>query len=121
MKHKFLTVTLIGSVKQEADWRRYVSELTKRGYVVFEAGLYGTLGGDIPSEVWELVTQVHFQKIQMSDMVATIRKPDGTIGDHTRGDMEFGKENNKRIFEVETLMKLDPAVVYSMFGRRFPA
>lgn len=76
-------ICLVGSVKQEDDWRMWVKVLTIRGYVVLEAGLYGTVGESITQETWDLVELVHHKKIEISDVVGVIRKRDGTVGENT--------------------------------------
>ena len=101
----FKIVCLVGSVKQRDDWLRYTARLTALGYVVLEAGLYGTVDEDIVKETWDLVGKVHFQKIRMADMVALIRKPDGTVGKDTQADIDYAKSQNKPIIEVDILTK----------------
>jgi hypothetical protein len=94
-------VCLVGSVSQEADWRHYAAELTKRGYVVFEAGSYDK---NVPKETWQLITQIHWRKIELSDIVAIIRKPNGSIGTDTWHDIEFARLCHKEIEDAEYLL-----------------
>ena len=97
-------ICLVGSVKQEKDWRDWNARLTSRGYVVFGAGLYGTLDGGVSQETWELVSRVHWRKIDLSDVVAVIRKKDGTIGTDTLADVEYARSRGKRVVYVEDLI-----------------
>lgn len=102
MRHKI--VCLVGSVKQVDDWRSITAQLTAKGYVVLEAGLYGTAGLDINQATWDLVGDVHFQKIEMADVVATIAKPDRTFGKDTMNDIEYARQHDKPVVAWESLL-----------------
>jgi hypothetical protein len=94
-------VTLVGSVAQEQDWHHWAEVLTKEGFVVFEAGSYDK---NSPAETWNLITRVHQRKIEISDIVGVIRKPDGSVGEHTKADIAYGYKHNKRVAKVESLL-----------------
>jgi hypothetical protein len=96
-------ICLVGSVKQEKDWREWVSKLTARGYVVFEAGLYGTVGNGIDQEIWDKVTFVHQKKIELSDTIGIIKKPDGSIGQHTKEDIDYALGLGKEVVDVRDI------------------
>ena len=95
-------VCLVGSVDQEGDWRFYAQALTKRGYVVFEAGSYDK---SATPETWNVVTKVHQRKIELSDIVAYIPKADCSVGTHTKADLDYATQKNKKIVSVKTLME----------------
>lgn len=96
-----MIITLVGSVKQEADWRRWVELLTTRGHMVFEAGRYGTVGKDILQEDWDKITKVHHEKIEHSNLVLVIPKPEGsTFGEHTKADIDHAKKYGIPVFSV---------------------
>ena len=96
-------ICLVGSVKQEDDWRRWVALLTSQGYIVFEAGLYGAVGENIPQKVWDLVTEVHHGKIDMSHVIGVIRKSNGTVGEDTQDDIQYAREHRKMVAKVESI------------------
>ena len=94
-------VTLVGSVDQEVDWRFYAQALTKRGYVVFEAGSYDKTA---TPETWNMVTKVHQRKIELCDIVAFISKLDGSLGDHSLADLEYARKHKKEIVPAASLV-----------------
>mgnify|MGYP001612200432 CR=1 FL=1 len=96
-------ICLVGSVKQEEDWRMWVKFLTIRGYVVLEVGLYGAVGDSISQPTWDLVTLVHHKKIEMCDVVGVIRKRNGTVGQHTQEDIQYAREHGKMVAKVESI------------------
>lgn len=95
-------VCLVGSVAQEENWRRATESLTKRGFVVFEAGNYDK---NSRQEVWDLITMVHRKKILLSKIVCVIRKPDGTLGEDTQKDVEFARTHRKIVVELNDLLQ----------------
>jgi len=97
-------ICLVGSVRQEKDWRYWIARLTAEGYIVFGAGLYQTIDEGVSQETWGLVSKVHLKKIDLSDIVAIIRKEDGSIGDDTRSDVEYARSMGKRVVNVEDLL-----------------
>ena len=94
-------VTLVGSVEQEADWRFYAQALTKRGYVVFEAGSYDKTA---TPETWNVVTRVHQRKIELSDIIAVIYKPGKITGSHTEADIDYAMSLSKTIVSADSLL-----------------
>lgn len=94
-------ITLVGSVDQEAEWRFYAQALTKRGYVVFEAGSYDKTA---TPETWNMVTKVHQRKIELCDIVAFISKLDGSLGDHSSDDLEYARKFKKQIVPAASLI-----------------
>ncbi len=95
-----MIITLVGSVKQEADWRRWTELLTSRGHLVFEAGRYGIVGKDIEQADWDRVTKVHHEKIEHSNLVLVIPKPDGSVGEHTTADILHARKYEVPVFTV---------------------
>ena len=96
-------ICLVGSVKQKEDWMRWVAHLTSLGFIVFEAGLYGTVGDNISQATWDRVTKVHHKKIGMSHVVGVIRKRNGTVGPHTKDDIQYAMDHGKMIAKVESI------------------
>ena len=90
-------ICLVGSIKQEAQWRDWTELLTRMGYVVFEAGCY------CYTDEFDDVTLVHHKKIEMSDVIGVIRKDDGTVGVHTQGDIDHARKFGKMIAKVESI------------------
>ena|SRR5437870_1976721 len=97
-------VCLIGSVKQKAEWLKATQELTRRGWVVLDAGDY-TTENEKPKYVWDVITMVHRQKIEMASVIAYIPKPDGSIGEHTRADMNHALKFGKLVISIATLFE----------------
>ena len=99
MKHK--VVTLIGSTKKEWQnrYRQVERELTLAGYVVISVGLFKT---DVPNiETYrELLESIHFQKIDMADVVVLIDKK--AEGEHTSLEKEHCKEIGKPMVTFTT-------------------
>ena len=97
-----LKVCLVGSTSQEADWREYTSLLTQKGYIVFEAGSYDK---NVSKEIWDIVGEVHWGKIDLSDIVAVIPKPDeAPLGYHTNKDINYALSKGKVVKFVTTLL-----------------
>lgn len=92
---------MVGSVSQEDDWRQETERLTQLGYVVFEAGSYDK---SVPQKTWDLIEEVHLQKILMSDIVAVIPKKDGTVGKSTQKEIEFARINGRSVTDVSLVI-----------------
>ena len=68
--------------------------------MVFEAGLYGTVGKDILQEDWNKVSHVHHDKIEISQLVLVIPKADGSIGEDTMQDVAHAKKYGIPVFMI---------------------
>ncbi len=92
---------LVGSVKQVDEWRSITDALTRRGYVILEAGAYGSVGHNITQKEWDTVTLVHWSKIDLCHRVLVIKKPDGSIGEHTKLDCLYAKQRGKNLYDAK--------------------
>ena len=88
---KARTICLVGSVKQESEWRACTDRLTELGYIVLEAGCYHP---NNEQKRWERVERVHLNKILSSSLVGVIRKLDGSVGGDTQKEIEFARRHN---------------------------
>lgn len=104
MVNGFNVITLCGSSKFKEDFIRVEEELSLSGNIVISLGLFGHADGKfetvITPEVKEMLDKAHRAKIDMSDAIYVINK-DGYIGESTRGEIEYAKENGKRIIYME--------------------
>jgi len=109
MKEKYPVITICGSSKQKADWEHYQKKLALEGNVVLAINIYlGLEAKDYndDTETKRLLMELHRQKIRMADKVCFIRKPDGTLGDHTTTERDYAIELKKFIFSVPSLNTL---------------
>lgn len=104
MVNGFNVITLCGSSKFKEDFIRVEEELSLLGNIVISLGLFGHADGKfetvITPEVKEMLDKAHRAKIDMCDAIYVINK-DGYIGESTRGEIEYAKENGKRIIYME--------------------
>ena len=106
MKEKYPVITICGSSKQKADWEYYQKKLALEGNVVLAINIYLGLEAtnyNDDNEVKRLLMELHRQKIRMADKVCFIRKPDGTLGDHTTTEYDYAVELKKPILFVDSL------------------
>ena len=52
-----------------------------------------------------MLRQIHRRKIEMSDVVAIIRKKDGTVGEHVSEEIAFASSLGKKVCNVESALK----------------
>ncbi len=102
-------ITLCGSQRFKSEFQKIEADLTLKGNLVFSLGIFGILESEkemkpdcqiISPEQWELVEEVHLQKILRSDAIFVINK-NGYIGDATHDEIKFAKEHNKEILWLE--------------------
>lgn len=98
---KFPVITLCGSTKFKDDFMRVAEDLAYKGNLVINLAAFSHSGGRIPTEEdKKMLDQIHRQKIDMSDMIMVINK-DGYIGESTRSEIEYARENGKEILYME--------------------
>jgi len=108
MKHRI--VTLVGSTKPEwqEQYRRVNRELTLAGFLVISVGLFKT---DVPDIEFyrELLESIHFQKIDMAEVVVLIHKD--AVGKHTELELIYCEETGKPVVTFvnieETRLKVE--------------
>ena len=99
MVENYKVITLCGSTKFKNEFLKAQKELTLMGYIVISVGLFGHSGDN---EVWEdgikeMLDDMHKRKIDMSDAIMVI-DVDGYIGESTKKEIEYAKNQGKSIF-----------------------
>ena len=98
-------ICLVGSTSQKEDFERANEKLTLRGYVVLSVGVFRPELQSGPEK--EMLRQIHRRKIEISDVVAVIRKRDGTVGEHVREEIAFAISRGKKVCKIESALKGD--------------
>lgn len=99
MVENYKVITLCGSTKFKNEFLKAQKELTLMGYIVISVGLFGHSGDN---EVWEdgikeMLDDMHKRKIDMADAIMVI-DVDGYIGESTKKEIEYAKNQGKSIF-----------------------
>ncbi|MBQ5561536.1 MAG: hypothetical protein IIT46_17420 [Lachnospiraceae bacterium] len=106
---KYPVVTLCGSTRFKNEFMEAQKKLTLEGNIVISVGRFGHSGD---SEVWEnmdegaltktkkMLDDMHKRKIDMSDEIYVINVG-GYIGESTRSEIEYAKENGKNVNYLE--------------------
>jgi len=109
MVKNYKVVTLCGSTRFKKEFLEAQKRLTLEGNIVISVGLFGHSGD---SEVWEnmdegtltetksMLDDMHKRKIDMADEIYVINVG-GYIGDSTRSEIEYAKENGKDVRYLE--------------------
>lgn len=94
-------VTLVGSASQKKDFDEWNEKLTLKGYAVFSLGYFNPALKDEDEKTHplkKLLCEVHKRKIEASDIIAYIPKPDGSLGGHARKEIEYAELLGKKIY-----------------------
>jgi hypothetical protein len=99
---KYPIVTLCGSTRFKEQFLEAQKRLTLEGNIVITVGLFGHSGDQ---EVWtegtkEMLDDMHKRKIDMADSIYVINVG-GYIGESTRSEIEYAKQNGKGIQYLE--------------------
>ena len=99
---KYPVITLCGSTRFKEQFLEAQKRLTLEGNIVISVGLFGHSGDE---EVWtpgtkEMLDNMHKRKIDMADGIFVINVG-GYIGDSTRSEIEYAKNNGKRVDYLE--------------------
>lgn len=109
MVGNYPVITLCGSTRFKEEFIEVQKQLTLEGNIVISVGLFGH-SGDF--EVWEnmdegtftktkeMLDDMHKRKIDMADSIFVINV-DGYIGDSTRSEIEYAKNNGKEVRYLE--------------------
>lgn len=102
MVGKYKVVTLCGSTRFKEDFIQVQRDLTLEGFIVISVGLFGHSGDNkiLTEGIKEMLDDMHKRKIDMADIVFIINK-DGYIGESTRSEIEYGKQQGKIIAYLE--------------------
>ena len=109
MVGNYPVITLCGSTRFKEAFIEVQKQLTLEGNIVISVGLFGHSGD---SEVWEnmdegtftktkeMLDDMHKRKIDMADSIFVINVG-GYIGDSTRSEIEYAKNNGKEVRYLE--------------------
>lgn len=102
MPNNYPVITLCGSTRFKEQFLEAQKRLTLEGNIVISVGLFGHSGDD---EVWtegtkEMLDDMHKRKIDMADAIFVINVG-GYIGESTRSEIAYARENGKRILYLE--------------------
>ena len=104
MVGKYPVITLCGSTRFKEQFLEVQKRLTLAGNIVISVGLFGHSGDE---EVWtdgtkSMLDDMHKRKIDMADGIFVINVG-GYIGDSTRSEIEYAKNNGKRVDYLEPI------------------
>jgi len=95
------TVCLCGSTRFKQTYREEERRLTMEGKIVLSCGLFGHADDiDLSSDEKEMLDRLHKRKIDRADRIHVINVG-GYIGDSTRGEIEYARENRVKISWLE--------------------
>ena len=102
MGRNYPVITLCGSTRFKDAFLEAQKRLTLEGNIVISVGLFGHSGDE---EVWtpgtkEMLDDMHKRKIDMTDAIYVINVG-GYIGQSTRSEIEYAKNNGKKILYLE--------------------
>lgn len=102
MVGKYPVITLCGSTRFKDAFMEAQKRLTLEGNIVISVGLFGHSGDD---EAWtkgtkEMLDNMHKRKIDMADAIFVVNVG-GYIGESTRSEIEYARQNGKRITYLE--------------------
>ena len=109
MEGKYKVITLCGSTRFKDEFLEAQKRLTLEGNIVISVGLFGHSGDN---EVWEnmdegtltktkeMLDDMHKRKIDMADEIYVINVG-GYIGESTRSEIEYARQNGKGIEYLE--------------------
>ena len=111
MEGRYPVITLCGSTRFKTEFMEAQKRLTLEGNIVISVGLFGPSGDQ---EVWEnmdegtltktkeMLDDMHKRKIDMADEIFVINVG-GYIGDSTRSEIEYAKEQGKIVRYLEVI------------------
>ena len=104
IKRHYPVTTLCGSTRFKEEFMEAQKKLTLEDRIVISVGLFGHSGDN---EVWtegtkEMLDDMHKRKIDMADSIFVINK-NGYIGESTRSEIEYAKEQGKKIEYLEAI------------------
>lgn len=105
----YKVITLCGSTKFKDEFMRVEKELTLQGYIVISLGLFGhfddkeglkEMDENAIIKIMPMLIDMHKRKIDMSDEIFVINV-NGYIGEHTKSEIEYTIEHNKKVRYLE--------------------
>ena len=93
--------TLCGSARFKESFEIIEKKLTLEGRIVLSVGFFEKNDDEkLNVEQYELLGELHKEKIQMSDSIFVINEG-GYIGESTKQEIEYAKKLNKEIEYME--------------------
>ena len=97
-----VVVCLCGSTKFKNEFLAAQRGLTLAGQIVIMPGVFGHVdGGFLNAETKKKLDELHFKKIDMSDMVYVINV-NGYIGESTKREIAYAESLGKQIRYLES-------------------
>ena len=99
---KYKIITLCGSTKFKDEFIEQQKRLTLEGNIVISVGLFGHSGDNeaLSEDTKRMLDDIHKAKIDLSDEIFVINV-NGYIGSSTADEIEYAKQNNKKIVFLE--------------------
>lgn len=97
-----VVICLCGSTKFKNEFMSALRAFTMNGHVVIMPGVFGHADGVyLDKETKKKLDELHFKKIEMSDMVYVIN-PRGYVGESTKREIAYAKSLGKVIRYLES-------------------
>ena len=96
-----MIITICGSTKFKDEMINTAKELTLNGIIVLMPFVFAHCGDSITDEQKLLLDKLHFQKIEMSDVIFVVNV-NNYIGESTKREIEYAKKlgKNNYIFSL---------------------
>lgn len=101
MNNKYKVITLCGSIKFKDKFLQIQEKLTLDKNIVLTPNFFTNITEEIPAETKKMLDKMHRQKIDMSDEILVINI-NGYIGENTKSEIKYAKENGKIIKYLES-------------------
>lgn len=97
-------ICLCGSTRFKDEFLEAQKIATLKGCIVLSVGVFGHSGDNegLDNNTKQMLDDLHKAKILLADGIYVINK-NGYIGESTRSEIKFAKENNKPIRYLEEL------------------
>lgn len=90
-------VCLCGSTRFKNEYMETMKEETLLGKIVLSVGLFGHIEElDMNGPIKQMLDELHLRKIDLANEILIINVA-GYIGDSTKREIEYAKQNNKLI------------------------
>ncbi|MCH7567837.1 MAG: hypothetical protein IIA87_00275 [Nanoarchaeota archaeon] len=91
-------ITLCGSTRFKEEFMNVMRRLTLEGKIVIPPGVFGHSDNErISDEEKRKLDELHLRKIDISDSIFVV-DVNGYVGDSTRREVDYAKENSKGIY-----------------------
>lgn len=98
---KYKVITLCGSTKFKEDFFKVQKELTLKGNIVLNLGVFTQSDDEkLSEEIIEMLSDIHRHKIDMADEIYVINK-NNYIGNSTMSEIKYAEAQGKVINYME--------------------